>query len=179
MKRQLTWIAALFFFLPIIKTAAASQESFEDTLVLNPDETCSVGVPASGDVIALALRGAKGRNYVRAGSAEVPRMAVRGRPSDAFSVFQFVEGPDGNAVALYSLGHQKYVAMDDRTRLFANAEASGALLFQLEDTGEGYVRLKLNDFAFWMNMNPNGYLSFRGRQPEDAAEFCAQIVQAG
>ncbi|GGD11932.1 hypothetical protein [Aquisalinus flavus] len=162
----------------LFASTAAGQDSFRDKLVLDPDETCSTGVPAAGDIIALALRGAKGKNYVRAGNQDVPRLAVRGAVTDEYSIFRFVQAATEDTVALFSFGHEQFVLMDEETRLFAQAEGKAALLMSLEDTGDGYFRIKLDGYPFWMGMNANGYLDFRARSTDNAVTFCAQLIAA-
>lgn len=158
--------------------AAHPQETFKDRLQLDPNETCSAGVPEPGDVVALALKGAKGRNYAIAGNSETARLAIRGEASSLFSVFQVLPAAEEGSVALYSLGHQRFVMMDDKTRLFATSGPESALLFELEDASDGYVRIKVHGYPTWMRMNVNGYLDFRSKQAEAATSFCAQIVTA-
>ncbi|MGC6498985.1 MAG: hypothetical protein ACON4C_02240 [Henriciella sp.] len=155
---------------------AQSQETFKDRLQLNPNETCSTGVPEPGDVVAFALKGAKGRNYAIAGNSETARLAIRGEANSVFNVFQVLPAAEEGSVALYSLGHQQFVTMDDKTRLFATSGPESALLFQLEDASEGYFRIKVHGYPTWMRMNVNGYLDFRSKQAEAATSFCAQIV---
>ena len=164
------------FAIASISSGATAQETFKDKLVLSPEETCATGVPEAGDVVALALKGAKGRNYAIAGNSEKPRLAIRGEAKTIFSVFQFVPTATENAVAVYSLGHEKYVLMDEKTRLFATAEPASALLFELEQASEGYFRIKVHGYQSWMRMNTNGYLDFRAKQQEAATIFCAQAV---
>ncbi|MEO0550809.1 MAG: hypothetical protein AAFZ91_12895 [Pseudomonadota bacterium] len=156
--------------------SAQADQTFQDRLDLNVEESCSAGMPEPGDVVALALRGAKGKHYVRAGSAEKPRLAIRGEVSSLYSVFQIEPTETENAVAFYNLGQQAYVLMDEDTRLFANAQPTSALLFDLEAAQDGYVRIKVHGYASWVRMNANGYLYLRARQEDAATQFCAQGI---
>lgn len=153
----------------------AQERSFVDRLTLDPEETCSTGAPGPGDVVALALRGAKGENYAVVGR-EAPRLAVRGPATTAFSVFEITGTATENTVAIHSLGHLKFLSLDSEARVFAAAEPAQAVPFVFEETGDGYFRIRLHAYPVWLRMNQNGYLDFRTRDVAAAAQFCAQTV---
>ena len=170
-------LAALFAgLLAALFMAQAQEPSFVDRLVLDPGETCSGGAPEPGAVVALALRGARGSHYVVAGNLDVARLAVRGPVTDALGVFQVLETATEGAIALYSIGHSKFLDLDANTRIFAQAEPAAAVPFVLEETGDGYFRIRLAGHQVWMRMNENGYLDFRTRNLDAAVQFCAQPV---
>lgn len=157
----------------------AQELTFADRLTLDPGETCSAGAPVAGAIVALALRGAKGENYVLAGNPESPRLAVRGPARTAFSVFEITGTATENTVAMHSMGHLKFLSLDSEARVFAAAEPAQAVPFVFEETGDGYFRIRLHAHPVWLRMNQNGYLDFRTRDVSAAAQFCAQNVVAG
>jgi hypothetical protein len=156
--------------------ASAQEPSFVDRLVLDPQETCSGGTPEPGDIVALALRGAKGRNYAIVGGNEVARLAMRGPATTAYSVFEITDTAVENTVAIRSLGHVKFLSVDSEARVQARAEPQQAVPFIFEETDNGYFRIRLHARPIWLSMNQNGYLDFRGRDAGSAAQFCAQPV---
>ncbi len=176
MRIGLTALVAAILTGYAVSSAHAQEPSFVDRLELNPDETCSAGAPEAGAVVALALRGARGDNYVRTGNADVPRLAVRGPVTDAFGVLQIIETATDGAVAIYSPAHTRFLMLDENTRVLAQAEPVAAVPFVLEATGDGYFRIRLAGHQVWMRMNVNGYLDFRTRDVNAAAQFCAQSV---
>ncbi len=171
-------LALAFAGLVILSSPAQSQVPFADQLVLDPQETCSTGIPEEAAVVALALRGAKDKNYLLAGRNEIARLAVRGPASDAYSVFQITGTASAGAMAFFGLGHERFVQIGERSRVFASAEAAGASLFVLEDAGQGYFRVRQQGSQIWMRMNANGYLDFNARSAAEAVNFCAQKVAA-
>ena len=176
MSRISILVSSIAAFLLPAAQGLAQEPTFADRLSLDPAETCSSGAPGPDDVVALALRGAKGENYVVAGNSETARLAVRGPATTAFSVFEITETATENTVAIHSLGHLKFLSLDSEARVFAQAEPAQAVPFVFEETEGGYFRIRLHGHQVWLRMNQNGYLDFRTRDPQTAAQFCAQNV---
>jgi hypothetical protein len=162
--------------LSVVWQAGAQEPSFVDRLTLDPNETCSSGAPEPGDIVALALRGGKGRHYAVAGGNEVARLAMRGPATTAYSVFEITETAVDDTVAIHSLGHMKFLSVDSEARVQARAEPQQAVPFVFEETDDGYFRIRLHARPLWLRMNQNGYLDFRARDAGSATQFCAQPV---
>ncbi len=169
------WLAAVLS-VSVVGQAGAQEPTFVDRLVLDPQETCSGGAPEPGDIVALALRGARGRNYAVAAGNETARLAMRGPATTAYSVFEITDTAVENTVAIHSLGHMKFLSLDSDARVQARAEPQQAVQFIFEETDSGYFRIRLHAHPLWLRMNLNGYLDFRARDAGSATQFCAQPV---